>query len=771
MSMLTIYSINPTGMFSYGKCEDIQLMNKGLIHLKGLNHDKGGDSNGSGKSSLFNALCELLFQENPTGVKGDGVINSVWNKGMAGRVLFTAGDGHHYRVTYCRNWKDQLYPVDNDNGIAYLGTNLFLDRYDPDAKIWRDFRGSGMPATHLKILEILGISYERFLAISYMSNRTGNQFLRGTNRDRMDLLVGIIGIGEWDLVQDRARKKKKALNDQIKGMNESIAFERGAIQTLQGQLSNYNAVDWAQQVIKLNVDLNEARDRYKKSQEKVVSCDASIQELKNQQSQSYNQEYLASVDNELKLLGVQIQDEERSLSTPISISGDHSLEASRDSLKSSLMSLQYSLTEAQKPVSPGLIAPNADLVRSIDSIKEAINRTKGKYEFVKSQDSNLLSVDNCPTCGQAITDDQKYGIINSKNLELQSIEKVLNEYSSDLHRNQAALDSYVSEHLERLKKERESTLIDLQAKIVSVEAEHASICEKIEADIAEKRVKAEQDRTDRSVRLTSLRARMQELNNDRQKEIEKYQQFSVQIQQMGETLSGYRSELSKHQSDGMAIKSSIENCESKIKDIQALSAQIEEKQGQIALIDSNIMGLNNDLAVYSWLIDNIPSIKLHKMSLAMSEISNLVNQYFENMGESLRVRISAFAEKAKAKHAADIKDLLKAEVSLEITDGNKNISPRLYSDGEISKVSLAIAKSLHEMARKSGQGCNLMLLDEIFGFVDNNNSERMAQSLSSILNRGTVFLTDNSGKVQDLVNFSHTWVAEKKNGQTKLVTN
>ena len=114
---------------------------------------------------------------------------------------------------------------------------------------------------------------------------------------------------------------------------------------------------------------------------------------------------------------------------------------------------------------------------------------------------------------------------------------------------------------------------------------------------------------------------------------------------------------------------------------------------------------------------------------------------------------------------------MKSEVKVEIMDGTKNISPKLYSDGEISKISLAVIRALHELARKSNQGCNVMLMDEIFSFVDSNNSQRIAQSLSSFINRGTVFLTDNSGNLNDLINFDNVWVARKKDGKTTLELN
>ena len=61
-----------------------------------------------------------------------------------------------------------------------------------------------------------------------------------------------------------------------------------------------------------------------------------------------------------------------------------------------------------------------------------------------------------------------------------------------------------------------------------------------------------------------------------------------------------------------------------------------------------------------------------------------------------------------------------------------------------------------------------MFMDEVFSFVDQNNSQKIALSMSNLLKRGTVFLTDNSGSVKDLIDFDHVWIARKNNGQTVL---
>jgi hypothetical protein len=59
-------------------------------------------------------------------------------------------------------------------------------------------------------------------------------------------------------------------------------------------------------------------------------------------------------------------------------------------------------------------------------------------------------------------------------------------------------------------------------------------------------------------------------------------------------------------------------------------------------------------------------------------------------------------------------------------------------------------------------------LDEIFSYVDANNSQRIASSFSDIPAEMTYIVTDNSGMVNDLMSFNETWTARKSNGLTTI---
>ena len=684
-NMLTIHAVNPTGMFSYGLCDTIHVLNKGLIYLEGVNEDKGGDSNGSGKTSFFNSICELLFMENPTGEKGDSIINSVWDKGMAGRILFTNYKGEHYRITYCRKWKGPLYPADNDNQVQYIGTGLFLDYHD--GGIWRDFRGSGIPDTHKRILSIIGMTYSQFLAISYMSHRAGNQFLRGTNKERMDLLSGITGIEEWDSILEECRSKKKILNSQISNFEQHVSFEQGVVQTLQEQFQHAKVFDWELHITNLEDKLKGQKTTWKLTQAKIDQFVYQIGDLKKKQALSFNKERVDRIQKEIDSLNLELKKVERNFS------GGY---------------FQVSFDEI--------------LQKTLHTINSDLFKTKGILSAYLGEAGSILDLEECPTCKSKITKAKK-AVITSRVSELQK------------------------------------TIGELSKEVLKVKTE-------LEQDFDRKKREAEDARGEMVNEANQIRLSIQQKVEENNKEYAAFVAFEPDIQNYQNQMYTLQKLLQTCETDGISIKSQIESAQKTVLDIKALEERIQEKKIHVVFYENEANTVKKDLNIYLWLIDNIPYIKLHKLSTAMGNISDLCNKYFMDMGDSLRINLTSFEEKVKKKNAADVKDLMKSEIKVEITDGSKNIPPKLWSDGELSKVSLAVVWSLHSMANLSGQGCNVMLMDEVFSFVDSNNSQKIATSLSNSLKKGTVFLTDNSGSVKDLLNFDHLWTARKSNGQT-----
>jgi len=685
--MLIIKSINPTGMFSYGRAEDIDVEHKGLVNLLGVDEDAGGSSNGAGKSSLFNALCEILFGENPTGVSGGDVVNQVMDAGFAGRAEFTSWEGIPYRVTYCRGWKEDYYPVDNDNKTKYRGSTatLFLDKLDEG--VWRDARGAKMSDTRQLVIDALGTTYTRFVSIAYLSHRVGSRFLRGTNKERMDIMAGITGVEEWDKILVNARSKKLAIEKGVTAAQQKIAYEEGGLGQLQSRLDVVNNVDWV-------ANLNECGDEQTVLHTKLVEVEAAlvgagtkIEQLTQAQAAAYNQTGAGTISQEISDLAVQ----EAALRNPAFV--DESLPA-------------FDQVHVQR----------------VEAKRSEVDNMRGALRMYTSG-TDLRSMEECPTCKTPVSPEMKQKI-------------------------QDSID-HVSTQVESLESE-------LQQLEVARKVEEAKVRDAREARYKERLQGADAFAAQVAEKRALLHA------------------SSLEYERLTGELHGANKERGALETEKHTLNTSIEawsrqmvEARARIQEIETLKESIGEKGTLVATMRAEISGDLENTTVLEWIISNIPYIKLHRMSVAMKQLSEKVNHYLSDMGDTVRVNISSFDEKKNTKGAGDIKDALKSDVRVEVVDGVKNIDPRLYSDGEVAKISNALIRALHDVALQAGHGCNLVLLDEIFSFVDLNNSQRLANSFKGVVT-GTTLVTDNSGYVNDLMEFNEVWVARKQDGMTTL---
>jgi DNA repair exonuclease SbcCD ATPase subunit len=231
--MLRLLSVNPTGFASYGICETVQIDQQGLVNLLGRNLDKDNSSNGSGKTSLFNVVTACLFGKVESYVAGslqvnDALVNEVLGLGMCIRTEWVNTNGQHWRVTLSRKWEGAT-PYPNDSKLwPFRGTDIYLEQEVSGA--WVDRRKAEMPKTRHEVLAAVGISYERFLSTSYLTQSSGGlAFIRGTNAQQMSGIFESLGLRTWELVlaelktkRDYAKSRKEASASALAGVRTAI---------------------------------------------------------------------------------------------------------------------------------------------------------------------------------------------------------------------------------------------------------------------------------------------------------------------------------------------------------------------------------------------------------------------------------------------------------------------------------------------------------------------------------------------------------------------
>src|SRR5271170_3492684 len=96
--MLKLKSLTVKNFMSIGAVtQGINLDQHGLTLILGKNTDPGGDSNGSGKTSILNAISYALYGQALTNIRKDNLINNINQKNMAVSLDFEI-NGTNYRI-------------------------------------------------------------------------------------------------------------------------------------------------------------------------------------------------------------------------------------------------------------------------------------------------------------------------------------------------------------------------------------------------------------------------------------------------------------------------------------------------------------------------------------------------------------------------------------------------------------------------------------------------------------------------------------------------
>lgn len=187
----------------------VDFSKENLTLVLGENLDQGGDDNGSrngtGKTTIVNALSFALFGSALTNIKKDNLINKINNKNMLVSLSFEK-DGVNYRV---------------ERGRKPTLMKFYVNNEEQGAEETDDSQGD-MRETQRDIDELLGMSHDMFKHIVALNTYT-EPFLSmksGEQREIIEQLLGITILSE----------KAEALRELIRETKELIMQETANIE-------------------------------------------------------------------------------------------------------------------------------------------------------------------------------------------------------------------------------------------------------------------------------------------------------------------------------------------------------------------------------------------------------------------------------------------------------------------------------------------------------------------------------------------------------------
>lgn len=247
--MIKIKTLTVKNFLSVGNVtQAIKFDQHGLTLVLGNNLDLGGDGsrNGTGKTTIVNAISYALYGNALTNIRKDNLVNKTNNKHMMVTCEFES-NGHTYKI---------------ERGRKPSVLRFIVDDQSNDEEATEEQQGENKE-TQEEIERILGMSHDMFKHIVALNTYT-EPFLSLKTNDQREIIEQLLGITQLS-------EKASLLKDLIKNTKDAIKEEEYKIK----------AVTDANNKIKTSIEDLERRSRLwqTKQQDDLEKLGAAINEL------------------------------------------------------------------------------------------------------------------------------------------------------------------------------------------------------------------------------------------------------------------------------------------------------------------------------------------------------------------------------------------------------------------------------------------------------------------------------------------------------------
>jgi DNA repair exonuclease SbcCD ATPase subunit len=222
--MIKIKELTVKNFMSVGnQTQAVNFQREQLTLVLGENLDMGGDDsgsrNGTGKTTIVNALSYALFGTALTNIKKDNLINKINNKNMLVTLAFEK-DGLDYRIERGRK----------PNVLKFFINNLEQDNDEVD-----DAQGD-VRETQKDLADLLGMSHDMFKHIVALNTYT-EPFLSMKANDQRAIIEQLLGITLLSEKAELLKEQVKLVKDQIQQESANIEAAKRSNEKIQQSIT------------------------------------------------------------------------------------------------------------------------------------------------------------------------------------------------------------------------------------------------------------------------------------------------------------------------------------------------------------------------------------------------------------------------------------------------------------------------------------------------------------------------------------------------------
>jgi len=655
--------------------------------IEGRTDGNERDSNGTGKSTIFDAIVWCLYGK--VKVVRSGTVDDVVRIGSEACevVLEFEHSFNRYRVERTRNKTTVKSTV---KFLMYNGEEWSIDHTDA-VKIHDVNRA---------ITSTIGINYDMFVNSIYFKPGEISAFADMSPGERIDAVKDILNIGFYDKCMQLSRSKAKEFVLQVtvlKGRSETL-------ESIDRSMEVFNAT-----IVKKSRGINNLQKLIATKEERlsVIRADVNI----DQSSSLYVKELSDRIVAMGRQLSSLLKDRDR-LATRIDTMSNkvRGLVGKHSNMKEEYIAIQDVLKDTGKDVLQGRLTGIKESLSSIQSdlvITESVRLSlEARDKEIDGKKDKLRNLDtDCPMCLRPIDESTKQSVIQSLDLQVEEIHVELDEVTQQMltYREREAADR---SEMSRVSRELD-TLISAATKSQSLKKT-----------------------------LIEFKGNVEELNSEMEvttitwKETEeKVAVLQGELVSKKEELESY-SKLIEGEKDLSAINSELDRMKGTLSEDTMTVGSLKERVKGLrkdrvrAVKDTEeIAGLEESIADLKIIGEMFGKTGIQSMIVANTcvEVQSLVNDYLSQISDN-RMSISIEVDAGK----------------FDIIVNHSGMMKRLeqLSEGEKVRVSFSIrmAFSMLLHRRANDQGVEFLLIDEAIQNLDESGIEKFAEELVGLHN-------------------------------------
>ena len=205
--------------------------------------------NGSGKSTMLDALCFGLFGKGFRKISKNSLINSVNQRGMVVEVEFAIGS-KQYRVV--RGAKPNVFEIFLNDRIINQDANM------------RDYQEQLEK-------QILKLNYKTFTQVVILGSSTFTPFMQMNQNDRRGIIEDILDINIFTIMNNLLKTRMTALKSELHDLDYEIRLSEDRIETYKKHIKSLGD-NRRQKIDDFNESVAQAQTNINNVQEECNVC-------------------------------------------------------------------------------------------------------------------------------------------------------------------------------------------------------------------------------------------------------------------------------------------------------------------------------------------------------------------------------------------------------------------------------------------------------------------------------------------------------------------